>query len=486
MGNACSGERENVKLADSTTKDIAEDRIFTHGTTEAKSEIKKDAIFVEIDIDDSLEIEEQALKNSSKGTIENGFNTLKAGKIEAISDTKQIIVSSECGFVHAVYLAFNHHIPLCFGPDDLWNLIIQGVSKHIELNAEKLRHKFVDFDGKKTLMIQRDNFVKGSPKNNWAGCFEEWSAQITKNIGQENTNNLIPNFSTTGLLEKAVHELSLMDCMKSYFEYGMRTCCGISKVKLLGSLEDWKELRKMLTNLRQYDLDWWMDAIEPVVDMIIKTYNGELKKEESKRFWYSIYKKYSTHGSGASTYVTGWITNFFPYTSNDSKRHRFTTLEYLMKEDKEENRGWGTLPGSIEHNVVPNGVLSCPFNWIYYGQKIPMNIYGGFAGCEYKDGYIQPVLAWAVGPDADGEMRLKLEEFTKLKGPMLKWNSKAVAEWLKESDSVLKEYVKDFKKAGITGKDLAGDMWELRERFEGESWSWDQWRSFRNELDLLR
>merc|ERR1719361_614819 len=116
-----------------------------------------------------------------------------------------------------------------------------------------------------------------------------------------------------------------------------------------------------------------------------------------------------------------------------------------------------------------------------------MNIYGGFAGCEYKDGYIQPVLAWAVGPDPDGNSRLKLEEFIKSKGPMLKWDSKAVARWLKESDSVMKEYAEDFKKAGVTGKDLFGSVWDLRERFEREkeSWNWN-WKSFGKELDLLR
>jgi len=490
MGNLCSGSREASDSLDSSVNDASAAKNSVDSENGKAEVLKKEMPFVVVSIDPSLEIED--LPDSSKqrmGTIEQGFSCLNAKHIESISDKRQIITSKECGFVHAVYLAFNHHIPLCFGPDDLWNLIIQGVSKHIEKNAEKLRDKFVDFDGKKMLMITRNSFIKGHADNDWAGCFEEWSQQITENIGEDNTKNFIPSFSTTGPLEKAVHELSLMDCMKSYFEYGMRTLCGISKVKLLGSLEDWKQLRNMLTNLRQYELDWWMDAIEPVVDMIIKTYTGELKGEESKKFWYSIYKKYSTHGSGASTYVTGWITNFFPYNCNGSQRYGFATLEYLMNEDKDELRGWGPSPGSIDHNYVPNGVLACPFTWFYYEEQIPMKIYGGFAGCEMdEDNFIRPVLAWAVGPNGEARKENKLSEFVKKNGPIEKWKAKVVAKWLIESDSVFKLDAQIFKNAGVTGKDFASAHGrDMKQKLSEENFnaSYQQWTKFREEMKNL-
>jgi len=209
----------------------------------------------------------------------------------------------------AVYHAFNSHVPLCFGPDDLWALIIQGVSQHIELNAEQLRSKFVDFEGKKMLRIHRDHFQLGSAKNDWAGCFKEWSQMVTANIGKTNTDKLVPKFSTTGALEQALHELALMDCMKSYFEFRCRTCCGISKIKLLGTFEDWQILYEMVEALRDYELGWWVDELLPILQKILKTYTGE---EVDKIFWYTIYKQWSTHGSGASTYVNGWITSLFP------------------------------------------------------------------------------------------------------------------------------------------------------------------------------
>jgi hypothetical protein len=49
-------------------------------------------------------------------------------------------------------------------------------------------------------------------------------------------------FTTTTALDSAVTSLTLMDCMKSYFKYRVICGCGIPKVKLLGSREDWVQL----------------------------------------------------------------------------------------------------------------------------------------------------------------------------------------------------------------------------------------------------
>ena len=47
------------------------------------------------------------------------------------------------GFINAVSVAWNDHIPLAFSPDHIWTMIGQGFSKHMELHAEELRSKFV-------------------------------------------------------------------------------------------------------------------------------------------------------------------------------------------------------------------------------------------------------------------------------------------------------------------------------------------------------
>lgn len=415
--------------------------------------------FVEVVIDKSLKV--QASGDISSGSIKDGFGALKAECIESISDNRDIFVSSHNGFVMAVYHAFNRHVPLCFGPDDLWTLIVQGVSKHIELNAEELRSKFVDFEGKKVLRIHRDHFVLGSPTNDWAGCFQEWSQMVAKNIGQENTTNLVPTFSTTGDLEKALHELALMDCMKSYFDFRCRTCCGISKVKLLGTHEDWLLLLEKVEGLRQYQLDWWVDALVPILQKIVKTYTGE---EVDKIFWYTIYKQWSTHGSGAATYVNGWITTFFPYLRQ--RRRQFSNLQELREDASKQSantelnpfrRGQRTtsmnrpLEGTLEEEDVPNGVSSTPFIWEYHGAEIPMTIYGGFAGCEMDGEYIRPVLAWAVGKDRAEVYKNLVSKH----GQVAEWTQDALCEYFYQTRSTVGQQASGWiQKTNITGKQL--------------------------------
>jgi hypothetical protein len=48
--------------------------------------------------------------------------------------------------------------------------------------------------------------------------------------------------------------------------------CGISKVMLTGTLEDWQKVKEKTENLRKYECDWWLDFLLPVLDKFILAY----------------------------------------------------------------------------------------------------------------------------------------------------------------------------------------------------------------------
>ena len=64
------------------------------------------------------------------------------------------------GFVHAVHEAYRRHLPLTIAVEDIWILIIQGVSQHINYgdNAERLRHHFVSHEGKEDLQVRASSW----------------------------------------------------------------------------------------------------------------------------------------------------------------------------------------------------------------------------------------------------------------------------------------------------------------------------------------
>ena len=50
--------------------------------------------------------------------------------------------------LNGFYTAYTNHYPVRIKPDDIWLLIVQAFSNHVNANSEELRNYFVDFDGK--------------------------------------------------------------------------------------------------------------------------------------------------------------------------------------------------------------------------------------------------------------------------------------------------------------------------------------------------
>jgi len=266
--------------------------------------------------------------------------------------------------------------------------------KESKNNADQMREKFVNFDGKQTLKVIRDEFSLGSPDNDWAGVFDEFKVKIEEFVGSENKEIFCPEFSTSGPLELAITNLGLMDAMKSYFVYEVHTRCGIKAVKLLGTEDDWLKLHEKCQELRQFDLDWWIDLIEPCVVNMVATYQDQ---EVDPLFWESIYKHYDIRSSGAVPTIDGWITNFFPYI-NKKKNPGITLNALYERAQKSEGDGHRWSSPGIHNKKFPSGVSKTPFIWVYCGDRMPYQFCGGFIGAEIdSEGFVRPVQFWGVG-----------------------------------------------------------------------------------------
>jgi len=68
---------------------------------------------------------------------------------------KENIIPAENGngFVNAVTRAYNQHHHLVIRPDDIWQSIMTQFSFYINARAEDFRNKFVNFEGKKELVV---------------------------------------------------------------------------------------------------------------------------------------------------------------------------------------------------------------------------------------------------------------------------------------------------------------------------------------------
>ncbi len=301
--------------------------------------------------------------------------------------------------VAAIHLAFKDHRPLVLSPDILWLLVAQGFANHVDANAEKLRPKLVEHSGKVTIAVRRDDFVKGSPENPWPEVFGEFSGRIREHIGATTHDLLLPIFSTTGAAERAAAEVVLLDAMQSFFSYEFHTLCGIPKIVLEGTPDDWSVLAERTRGLGRLDLKWWTEALAPILDEFVAASRGRV----NARFWQSIYKQDS--GSGGP-YTTGWITAFFPYlkdwqTGRASHKNPWlagggTKLqELLYPPATSDAHRFGHGPTT---EAFPSGLARAPFLWNYLNRSFEMEFLGGFVGVRQEAELLQlrPEIGWAV------------------------------------------------------------------------------------------
>ena len=299
--------------------------------------------------------------------------------------------------------AFNHHKPIVLSPDIIWLLIAQGFTQHMSIYSEALRDKFVQHEGKVALEVQANHFLKGQ-HNDWASVFPQFSSQIRGFLGDQVVDCLTPSFSTTGPIEKAVFELTLMNAFADYFEFGMISWCGIPEVTLLGEVEDWKQLKEHMQKLKEYELAWWVDALLPILDEFVRASEGNA----NVAFWKSMYKYDSMSGG---PFVTGWVLKFFPYLEDlflveEMGRPQTADLVKKVLVDDETIRGFYRNPallkevGSHELSLsdFPDGLNHTDFKWQYYGEEFSMALISGFVGV-YEDPEtfaLEPAIAWAV------------------------------------------------------------------------------------------
>ncbi|MBN1969834.1 MAG: DUF4419 domain-containing protein [Candidatus Delongbacteria bacterium] len=373
-------------------------------------EIQRTEKYIAFSVEDVLPTENANFTKMKKSYLE--IFTKKCGEgIEAWSEKDQMLIETTFHpFVNALHYAYSEHTPFTISPDMIWLLIAQGFANHINENSEELKELLVDFEGKKVLEVSRDHFEKGSKKNNWQDVFPEFSSQIAKFTGKELIDLVTPKFSTTGAIEKAAFEISLLDALQSYFIYKVSSRCGINDIRLEGCTADWELVLENTKELRKYNLDWWVDKLVPVLEEFVKASNGNV----DKKFWTEIYKYES--GSGGEK-ITGWIRLFFPYIKVKGEPNLNTrSIAQIMEEDnvsKEKayrisNEEINTtleviIPHtnfgqSLDSDSFSKGISKATFYWWYFGKIFQMEFLAGFIGAtqDINDLAIRPEIGWAI------------------------------------------------------------------------------------------
>ena len=338
----------------------------------------------------------------------------KCGEIEATSNTNLTVVGSTsnrdnpiCSFINASLDAWANHYPIRFKPEHIWLLVLQGVAVHVDLNAEQLRTKYVNHDGKMKLVVRRDDFILGSDKNDWEGVIEEFVEQIDANTVKDTAQLFDCDFSGSTKMEKVCTKVTIMDICKNYFVYEVRTLCGFPQITLDGNREDWIRLKEKTSVLLKDKVDEqfgseWAEALIPLLDRFIGAFDGEI----DCLFWNSMIKRGAKAGSGAYDYFTGWINILFPFT-NKRERNRYCVpysmdKEYVKQGFTLNDRSGDLMVGhggdGTKTSEYPTGLAQAPVTWKYHGNELELQFIAGFVGYQQESETLEicPNLGWCI------------------------------------------------------------------------------------------
>ena len=302
----------------------------------------------------------------------------------SFSDENNLKLMGKDAFYRSIVEAYANHQSITLSPDMVWLVISQGFARYVNAHAETMRPKLVNHNGKMDLAIQTSKDLLKEDVD-WPSLIGDFASQINKYTKGGIAKTITADFSTTGTVERVASQITLMESVKSYFEYIVyRIACGIPSVKLQGTAADWRRVLEKTKQLEQYGLGEWVGELQPILKEFIKAAEGT----PNQSFWKNIVKRQNTErleGGVCSppdkpTELDGWLLKLFP----DENGKTLDKVSHTKDMPAEYVR-----VGFKYREVKPNGKLI---------SETPMELWAGFIGAKVdkEKNMVTPKVGWLV------------------------------------------------------------------------------------------
>jgi len=303
----------------------------------------------------------------------------------SFADAQNLRIIVKDAFYQCIVKAYAEHKSVTLSPDMMWLLISQGFARYVNAHSEELRSQLVYHEGKQDLMVMtKDDLLSG--KADWGKLMNDFSKEIERHTKGEVAKTIAADFSTTTPVERIASQITLMESMKSYFNYlAGRIGCGIPSITLQGTPDDWRAVFSKTQKLGQYGLSEWTQSLEPILNEFIKTAEGK----PNQRFWQEMVKKKRVDefasvrpcSADKPTELDGWILKFFPtesgYTLDKVPYTKSMPAEFVRVEFK--------------YRVI-DPITGATMS------ETPMELMSGFIGAkeDEKNNMLTPQIGWLV------------------------------------------------------------------------------------------
>ena len=380
------------------------DKKMSKKSNKTLKKTKKSITFV---VDEDLPAPKQTFKMMSSKQLSSHIISRKNipsvdhKVVKTSFDGEKLCYLGEDNFFKCIVQAFADHRPLVLSPDMVWLLIGQGFSRYVNAHSEELREKLVSHQGKMVLKVEKDNDVLDPAKGDWALLLNDFSSMIADNTKGDVADMMTADFSTTGMDERIASQITLMETVKTYFDYlNVVIACGIPTITLEGTPEDWQKVREKARDLSKYGLEKWANELDPILEEFVKASEGH----PNQTFWENMVMKYRVekfkskkvcglYSLNETTQLDGWFLTFFP------NEHGVTSSYVLYTEDMPSEMARGNF--TQEYIDPLTGATLATF---------PVQLWAGFVGVQVdaKTGAHTPKIGWFARIGDDEQEKLSL------------------------------------------------------------------------------
>ena len=275
-------------------------------------------------------------KKSPDDIIENFFegeNSWTQDKIYKIlnysfeTGDENFSLAGDSSLIEGYRMAYLKHFPIIINPNHFWLMILQGFSRHMDVNnnSERMKDKIVNFkleeDKKKIISVETGINLFTASDEQWKSFIENLLDKISLNLNTEYKNliNLFKKkFSTSTNEAEIANNVTIISSFSKYFEYSICGTCGISKIAIEGTIADWKLLLEKVIGIENSDEEilFWTNEIKIIIQKIINTLET---KNPDLDFYKNIVQNIDKSKECKPDIINGWIIKFIPYDKDGNK-----------------------------------------------------------------------------------------------------------------------------------------------------------------------
>ena len=269
--------------------------------------------------EDALDMEDSQLRGSS--ALYGIFR--EEGVLEPIwiaksfsDDERFYTFKGKDVFFQTIVRAYAEHRPLVLSPDMVWLLISQGFARYVNAHSDELRDQVVSHTEKMDLVVETEKNLLYEDAD-WKKLIAGFAAQINEYTKGDVAKTITADFTTTGVTERIVSQVTLMETVKTYFDYVVHYMgCGIPSITLMGTPQDWQKVLEKTEQLEKYGMGDWFKSLKPILTEFIKASEGK----PNQAFWQNMVKKENPDKLVGNkvcdfrkpTVLDGWMLKLFP------------------------------------------------------------------------------------------------------------------------------------------------------------------------------